>query len=375
MNKGIKAVIFDLDGTLADTGDMCIKNVYETFDLYSVKPELLNILETFGSSEQGTFSKFVPEHADEAFEKYLEITRKNHYLCNKCFGGIYDILNFLRGRVKIGLITGKSAEAAKITLSVLGIDDVFDCMMCGEPLNFKKPSDMKEMCRIFHIQPDEAVYIGDMKTDVSSANEAGLISAAACWAKDTDISALEKENPDLIFNTPYELFDFLKENTVSLVRSVELAMIKYFEGDTKRISHFIKVHDFARLIALGEGMGARDREIVEVCAYVHDIGIKKGEELYGRNDAKIQEQLGGNEARHLLSSITQDSELIDRVVEIVEHHHTSHFDGEDHRTILEADFIVNAQEENLPKSAILTAREKIFRHKTAIKLLNMYFGL
>ena len=45
---------------------------------------------------------------------------------------------------------------------------------------------------------------------------------------------------------------------MDLPSRTELEMIRYFKGDAKRISHFVKVHDFARLIALSENYSQRD---------------------------------------------------------------------------------------------------------------------
>ena len=60
-------------------------------------------------------------------------------------------------------------------------------------------------------------------------------------------------------------------------------MIRYDDRDVKRIQHFLKVHEFARLIGLEEKLDPYTQEILEAAAIVHDIGIHKAEEKYGRN--------------------------------------------------------------------------------------------
>ena len=64
-------------------------------------------------------------------------------------------------------------------------------------------------------------------------------------------------------------------------------MVNYFSGDARRINHFLKVHAFARAIAEREGLEEKKREIIEVAALVHDIGIKISEEKYGSRAASI----------------------------------------------------------------------------------------
>ena len=51
------------------------------------------------------------------------------------------------------------------------------------------------------------------------------------------------------------------------------AMIKYDGGDAPRIQHFVKVHDFARMIAIAEGMNEEDLFVLEAAAILHDVGI------------------------------------------------------------------------------------------------------
>ena len=58
-------------------------------------------------------------------------------------------------------------------------------------------------------------------------------------------------------------------------------MIRYYANDPKRIQHFIKVHDLARIIGRLEHLGEEELDILETAAIVHDIGIKVSEEKYG----------------------------------------------------------------------------------------------
>ena len=59
-----------------------------------------------------------------------------------------------------------------------------------------------------------------------------------------------------------------------------MAMVTLYSGDPKRIQHFMKVYAFAKMIAEEEQLGAKQREIVEAAALVHDIGIHAAEKKY-----------------------------------------------------------------------------------------------
>ena len=157
---------------------------------------------------------------------------------------------------------------------------------------------------------------------------------------------------------------------------VYLAMIRLFAGDPKRIQHFTKVHSYAALIGKMEQLPETEQGTLELAALVHDIGIKPGEEKYGRSDGKIQEQEGPAVARELLLNEGVSEEITDRICYLVGHHHTYEgIDGADYQILVEADFLVNLYEENASEHAIRQVRERIFRTESGTRLLDEMFGL
>ena len=146
-------------------------------------------------------------------------------------------------------------------------------------------------------------------------------------------------------------------------------MTRYDDKDVKRIQHFLKVHEFARLIGFEENLDPYTQEVLEAAAIVHDIGIHKAEEKYGRNTGKYQEMEGPGEARTMLTALSWPQEVIDRVCYLVGHHHTyDNIDGMDYQILVEADFLVNLYEDQLPAEARKHAYTSIFRTKTGKRL-------
>lgn len=96
---------------------------------------------------------------------------------------------------------------------------------------------------------------------------------------------------------------------MTLLDRLAMEMIAYDKGDPKRIHHFLKVHDFARLIGVAEGLEEKTLFRLEAAAYVHDIGIHEGERRFGRNDGKIQEDLGPAEAEAILERLGFEADL------------------------------------------------------------------
>ena len=153
-------------------------------------------------------------------------------------------------------------------------------------------------------------------------------------------------------------------------------MIEFDAGDAKRIQHFIKVHDLARLIGRGEGLRGEALFTLEAAAYVHDIGIHPAEAAYGYQNGKLQEQMGPGPARELLERVGVAPQVVDRVCYLVAHHHTyTDIDGVVYQALVEADFMVNLFEDGASEHAIQTAYEKIFRTQTGSALCRTMFGL
>ena len=161
---------------------------------------------------------------------------------------------------------------------------------------------------------------------------------------------------------------------MNMQEKLMMEMIRYYRGDAKRIQHFTKVYSYASLIGKMEDLGGREQYVLELAALVHDIGIKISEEKYGYNNGKLQEQEGPAEAKKLLERLGVDPEDIARICYLVGHHHTyTGVNGLDHRILLEADFLVNADEGHCSREAIEDARKNFFRTAAGTRLLDSMY--
>ena len=153
-------------------------------------------------------------------------------------------------------------------------------------------------------------------------------------------------------------------------------MMKYYTGDPKRIQHFIKVYQFAKMIGEMEGLSAKVQHILETAAIVHDIGIKPAEEKYGSCGGKLQEQEGPAVAEEMLQRLGYRPEVVDRVCYLVGHHHTyDQINGSDYQILVEADFLVNLYEDDVSKEAVKNAYDKIFRTETGRRMCSLMFSV
>lgn len=161
---------------------------------------------------------------------------------------------------------------------------------------------------------------------------------------------------------------------MSSIQKITLCMMDYYSGDPKRIQHFLKVYQFAKIIGELEQLDSQTQEILEVSALVHDIGIKRSEEKYNSSAGKYQELEGPPEAEALLLPLGYPEAFVSRVCWLVGHHHTyDSIEQLDHQILVEADFLVNAYEDHLSENAIRNVLTKLFRTKSGSQLLRTMY--
>ena len=156
-------------------------------------------------------------------------------------------------------------------------------------------------------------------------------------------------------------------------------MMEFYSGDPAQIQHFIKVHSFARLIGLSEGLEADQQMILEIAAIIHDIGdigIKPAREKHGSSSGKYQETEGPPLAEKMLKELGYPEEMIGRVCYLVGHHHTyKDIDGLDYQILVEADFLINMYESEMTPDARQSVFNKIFLTQTGRQYCQTMFHI
>lgn len=152
------------------------------------------------------------------------------------------------------------------------------------------------------------------------------------------------------------------------------AMIGYYAGDVRRINHFLKVYGFAKTIGELENLDEKTQEILEIAALTHDIGIKISEKKYNSSAGTYQQIEGPSEAKKLFEKLGYNDVIIDRVCWLIAHHHIyNDIRDIDYQILVEADFLVNAYEDDLSYEPIRSFKQKVFKTKSGIKLLEKMY--
>lgn len=153
-------------------------------------------------------------------------------------------------------------------------------------------------------------------------------------------------------------------------------MIDYFGNDVKRINHALKVYGFAMTISGNENVSRKEGNVIGLAAILHDIGIKEAEKKYNSSAGKYQELEGPPIAERLMLDAGVDDSVIERVCFLIGNHHTyNKIDSMDFQILVEADFLVNIEEEGIRPDSVKSIKDKYFRTETGNRLVETIYGI
>lgn len=153
-------------------------------------------------------------------------------------------------------------------------------------------------------------------------------------------------------------------------------MIDFYDGNTHDVAHFLKVYAYAETIGLSENLDVRTQQTLEYAAIVHDIACPLCRKKYGNTNGKRQEEESEALLKDFLQEFPFDEDMKNRIIHLVCHHHTyTDVDGMDYRILLEADFLVNADESQYTKDVIQTFKKNVFQTRCGIQILDSLYKL
>lgn len=166
----------------------------------------------------------------------------------------------------------------------------------------------------------------------------------------------------------------LKVKEAVMIEEVMISMMKYFNGDVKRINHAMKVFCYAETICEKENISLKDKEIIKLSAILHDIGIKEAERKYSSSAGEYQEKEGPKIAGEILDKFKLTEETVNRVKFIIGSHHSyDKINGLDFQILVEADFLVNIFEDNIKTESVKVIKDKYFKTKTGLEIIDSIY--
>lgn len=185
-----RAVLFDLDGTLADTAPDMARALNVMRARHDLPPlPVANIRAHVGSGGRGMVDVgfgIKPDHAafTEVRDAFLDTYASNVFADTVLFPGMSDLLALLEARdIHWGIVTNKASRFTLPLLDAMALTQRAACIVCGDTTPHPKPhpEPLLHACRSLGVQPDQALYIGDDVRDIQAARNANIRVLAACW--------------------------------------------------------------------------------------------------------------------------------------------------------------------------------------------------
>ena len=219
--KRIKAVVFDLDGTLLNTLDDLAGSTNAALMQNGLPSRTVDEVRSFvGNGIANLIARAVPGQGKEhpKFQAVLDAFVAHYAQHSKDqtqpYDGILEALDTLEEEgIKLAIVSNKIDFAVK-QLSALYFGGRMQAAIGDDPSRRRKPAPDSVFAALkqMDINPEEAVYVGDSDVDVFTAHNAGLPCCAVTWGFRSEES-LVAAGADLLAHTPQEM--------VSLILSME----------------------------------------------------------------------------------------------------------------------------------------------------------
>ena len=213
----IKAVLFDLDGTFADTAPdlgYALNLMRETRNLAPVPIEVTRPVTSMGARGLlGAGFGITPDHPDylPMRDEFLRLYEQNLCRDTRLFPGISELVDALEMRgFKWGIVTNKAERFAKPLLDLLRLGDRAACVIGGDTTGRTKPhpEPLLAASRVIAVVPESCVYVGDDQRDIDAGRAAGMRTVAVKYGY-LNSSAPEDWGADVVIEQPRELLQHL----------------------------------------------------------------------------------------------------------------------------------------------------------------------
>jgi len=213
VKKPVDLVMFDLDGTLADTGRDLANSVNFTRKQFNLAALTLHsVYSHIGRGVDHLLKHAIPELAQDHFEEvrriFLGHYEKNMLDQTVLYPGICEVLDDFSGKRRV-VVSNKIHRLAVKLLKGLGVENCFDAILGGDSVAEKKPHPalLNAALTRFGVPAARAVMVGDGDIDVEAGKRAGVVTCGVTYGLG-DKNDLIAAQPDVVINKPSELADY-----------------------------------------------------------------------------------------------------------------------------------------------------------------------
>ena len=203
-------VLFDLDGTLIDSGPMILASMKHAAKTVLGRdlPEEVLAAAVGGPGLVAQMRALDPDRVDDLVATYRRHNEPLHEEL-EAFWEVVEVLPRLRAEgQRLGIVTAKRRETVQLAFDRLpGLESNFEVVVGSEDTERHKPDPdpiLEALARL-DAAPEDAAYIGDSPFDVRAAKAAGVYAVAVAWGGIHGADALEREEPDVLVHHAEEL--------------------------------------------------------------------------------------------------------------------------------------------------------------------------
>lgn len=200
-------VLFDLDGTLADTIDLIIASYQHALSTIGEEREIDIIRDWIGQSLMATFERDWPGHGENLVTVYRAWNQAHHDDFIKPYAGMTTLLDrLLNAGARLAVVTSKPRWVAVRAMDALDLTDRLPLLTTHEDTTAHKPDPepLLHAADRLGIEPSVCAYVGDAAVDVLAARAAGMTSIAVTWGAGSR-ARLETVSPDHLVDSAAEL--------------------------------------------------------------------------------------------------------------------------------------------------------------------------
>lgn len=215
----IKAVLFDLDGTVADTAPDLAAAANSLRLADGVPPLSIEILRPLASQgARGLLKEAVGLTPEDAGFEHARLRFLSYYESNLCvhtrlFPGVEQLLAGIEARgLPWGIVTNKVEYYAQPLMQKLGLANRCAITVGGDTAPNPKPAPdpLLHAAQAINVAPEACLYVGDDLRDVQAAHAAGMTSVAVRWGYLGDGPPIEQWHAHHIVRTPKDLHELLE---------------------------------------------------------------------------------------------------------------------------------------------------------------------
>lgn len=192
-------VVFDLDGTLADTVDLIVQSYQHALRSVRGTEEDPDVIRSWiGRTLRDVFTEYDPEHAAALTSAYLLWNEAHTDRLIRPYPGVRELLvDLAEAGLRVGVATSKRRGSARRAMDALSLTEHVQLLVGLEDTSVHKPDPAPVRLAVERLggDPGKSVYVGDAVVDVLAGQAAGTATIAVAWGAGM-VEALRLARPD-----------------------------------------------------------------------------------------------------------------------------------------------------------------------------------